>query len=90
MEQQPVPFSLHIDLNENSAADLEVVAKASLSLAAALREAAFVLDPSLDFRIELVSGTESSLSLNSIFKLLGENSKERRKNLLWLSRCGAR
>ena len=35
-------------------------------------EIAFVLDPSLSMRVELVSGTEGSLSLNSLLRFFGK------------------
>jgi hypothetical protein len=64
------PFSLYLDLFEGEKADLEVVAKASLALLSALKEAAFIIDPSLEVRLELQSGTEGSLRLNTVIKSL--------------------
>jgi hypothetical protein len=49
-------------------ADLEVIARAALAFASAVREVTYIIDPSIELRIELVSGTESSLSLNSLLK----------------------
>ena len=54
-------------------ADLEVVARAALALSAAIQDVAYVLDPSLDIRIELASGTEGSLSLNAILRNLKDH-----------------
>jgi hypothetical protein len=62
------PVSLYIDLKKGEKADLEIVARAALAFAGAIREVAYAVDPSLELRIELVSGTESSLSLNSLLK----------------------
>jgi hypothetical protein len=62
------PVSLYIDLVPGAKADLEVIARAALAFSGAVREFAYIIDPSLEVRIELVSGTESSLSLNSWFK----------------------
>ncbi len=62
------PVSLYVDLVEGAKADLVVVARAALIFASAIRDVAYVVDPSMDVRIELISGTESSLSLNSILK----------------------
>jgi hypothetical protein len=39
-----------------------------LAFTGAVRELAYVLDPSLDIRVELASGTDGNLSLNSILK----------------------
>ena len=64
------PVSLYLDLHEGEKADLEVVARASLAFAAAIKEVAYVLDPSMDVRIELASGTEGSLGLNALVKAI--------------------
>ena len=53
---------------EGAKADLEVAARASLAFASAVREVTYIVDQSIDLRIELVNGTEASLSLNSLFK----------------------
>lgn len=67
-ESSAEPVSLYIDLVPGATADLEVIARAALAFAGAVREFAYIIDPSLELRIELVSGTESSLSLNAWFK----------------------
>ena len=64
------PVSLYLDLEPGQRADLEVVARTSLAFAAALKELAYVLDPSIEVRVELQSGTEGSLSLNSIIRVV--------------------
>lgn len=63
-------INLYIDLKEGELADLEVVARASLSFANAVREVAYIVDPSLAIKIEIESGTEGSLSINSILKTI--------------------
>ncbi len=67
MQQQ---INLYLDLVEGEFADLEVVAKASLAFAAAVREISYIIDPSLTVKLELESGTEGSLSLNSIIHFI--------------------
>ena len=62
------PVSLYLDLEKGQVADLDVVAHAALAWSAAIKESAFFLDPSIDIRVELASGTEGSLSLNAIIK----------------------
>jgi hypothetical protein len=62
------PISLYLDLERGQKADLEVVARASIAFAEAIRAVAFFFDPNLELKIELASGTEGSLSLNSILK----------------------
>lgn len=60
------PLSLYIDLRKGERADLEVVGKAAIEWVRMIQEAAAVIDPFLEVRVELVSGTEGSLNLNSI------------------------
>jgi hypothetical protein len=64
------PFSLYLELEEGRLLDIEVAAKIALALGAAIREAAFIIDPSIDIKIELVSGTEGSFSFNTFIKSL--------------------
>ena len=61
-------ISLYIDLQEGQKADLEAVARASLAFADAIREIAGFIDPFSDTRIELISTTEGSISLNTKIK----------------------
>lgn len=68
------PISLYIALEEGQKADLEVVARAAEAFVEAIRELAFVLDPALEIRVELLSGTESSLSLNSLIRIIKGDS----------------
>ncbi len=68
MEQ--ATLSLYLDLEPGRKADLEVVARASLAWAAAIREMAASVDPMSEVRIELVDGTEGSLSLNALIRLV--------------------
>ncbi|MBY3474085.1 hypothetical protein HFN78_24705 [Rhizobium laguerreae] len=65
MQQQ---ISLYIELKEGEKVDLETAARAALAFDAVLKEIAFSIDPFSAIRVELESGTEGSLSLNSIIK----------------------
>ncbi|MDB5695099.1 MAG: hypothetical protein JWN21_642, partial [Sphingomonas bacterium] len=47
------PISLYIDLEEGELADLEIVSRAAIAWAEAIREAAFILDPTVEVRVEL-------------------------------------
>ena len=62
------PLSLYLDLKPNTKADFEVVANASLAFIQLVRDAAFIIDPSLEIRIEFDSGTAGSLTLNSVIR----------------------
>jgi hypothetical protein len=62
------PISLYLDLEKGHIADIEVVARTALAWSAAIKEIAYIVDPSIEVRVELASGTEGSLSLNSWIK----------------------
>lgn len=63
-------LNFYIELEPGKLADLEVVAKSSLSFSEVVKEIAYVVDPSLVIRLEFESGTEGSLSVNSVVKFL--------------------
>lgn len=65
---EAAPVSLYLDLEDGRKPDLEVVARASLAFAAAIRETAHITDPSIAVRVELHSGTDGSLSLNTAIR----------------------
>lgn len=93
------PISLYIDLEPEQIADLEVVARAAIAWAEGIKEIAYILDPAAEVRIELASGSEGSLSLNSLIRLIrGTGDPEQRKKdlrtirvmvLVWLLLEGA-
>jgi hypothetical protein len=70
------PVSLYLDLEPGRVADMEVVARTALAFAKAVRDLAYVVDPSIELRIELSSGTPGSLSLNSILRNLKNKDGE--------------
>ncbi|RAK50815.1 hypothetical protein DJ017_19880 [Phenylobacterium soli] len=70
------PISLYFDLEPGQVADLEVVSRASLAFAAAVKDLAFFIDPSLDIRIELQSATESSLDFHNLIRNLRKKAGE--------------
>ncbi|WP_085032244.1 hypothetical protein [Ensifer aridi] len=74
---------LYLALKDGQKADLEVVAKAALAFDAAVKEIAYVLDPAVVIRVELESGTEGSLSLNSIISSLGPMNRARLTAIAW-------
>jgi hypothetical protein len=73
------PVSLYLDLAENEVADIEVVARAALAWSAAIKELAFVVDPSVNVTVELVSGTEGSLGLNACIKAVSKLASQQPK-----------
>jgi len=78
--------SLYLDIEPGQKADLEVVARAALAFDVAVKELAYILDPGLELRVELESGTEGTLSLNSIIrpiKTIGERSPRFIAGDLW-------
>jgi len=58
--------SLYLDLHKDRKVDLVAAARAALAFDAALKEIAFAIDPFATIKVELESGTEGSLSLNSV------------------------
>jgi hypothetical protein len=72
---QSEPVSLYLDLKAGEKPDLEIVARASIAFVAAVKEAAYILDPSIEVALDLASSTEGSLSLNTIIRNLGKASK---------------
>lgn len=77
------PISLYLDLVENESADIEAVARAAIAFSRAIKDAAYIFDPSGEVSVKLVSGTESSLSLNSIVEVIkSSTAKEKLKVVL--------
>lgn len=73
MHQQ---VNLYIDLKENAKVDLATAARAALAFDAALKELASAINPMVNVRVELESGTVGSLSLNSLLSAVGLEKKE--------------
>lgn len=81
------PFSIYLQLEEGTQADLEVVAKSSLALIAALKDVVEFADPLMDLKITIQNGEEGSLRLNTFLTLFGrgeESRKTRQTALNWL------
>ena len=78
-------LSLYLDLKKDELADLEIVARASLAFAATVREVAFIVDPNVHVRLEIESGTEGSLSLNSVVRFATKHVPDpvTRKVIIW-------
>lgn len=89
--EQPLeePVNLYLATEPGKAIKLETVARSSLEFVAALREAAYIVDPSLNLVVEIVSGTPASLSLNSILKSLGIADKHQRLSLIAIAATAA-
>ncbi len=69
------PIAIYLELYDNQKADLEAVSRASIAFVAAVKESGYLVDPTITVRVELNSGTESSLILNTVIKLLGIEEK---------------
>ncbi|WP_343116236.1 hypothetical protein [Ostreiculturibacter nitratireducens] len=61
-------LTLFLDLREGTKPDLAVVAKAALKFDHLVKELAFQIDPTVTVRLDLESGTQGSLKLNSWLK----------------------
>ncbi len=68
------PLSFYLDLKEGHIADIEVVARTAIAWSQAVKELAYITDPSIEVRVELASGTAGSLSLNSIVRVVKRTS----------------
>lgn len=75
--QRSQPVSLYLDVEPGQVADIEVVARAALAFSKTIKEIVFVLDPSLEIRVEIASGTPGSLSLDAVIRSLKEKAKAR-------------
>src|SRR3712207_4195742 len=69
-DEATAPISLYVELAPDRRGDLEVISRAAIAWAETIREAAFLTDPFLDVRVELISGTEGSIDLNSEIRRL--------------------
>jgi hypothetical protein len=62
------PISLYFEVAEGQSPDLEVIANASIAWSRLVKEIGSVVDPSLELRVEFLSGTIGSRSINSIVR----------------------
>ncbi|WP_375194767.1 hypothetical protein [Sphingobium sp.] len=62
------PISLYFALAPGQKADMEVAARAAIAFADTIKELAALFDPMAAVRIELESGSESSLGLNALIR----------------------
>ena len=76
------PINLYIDLEDGARADLEVASRAAIAFAEMIREIGFIIDPSLEIRLELISSTEGSLAHNSILKAVHPKTWATKPNLV--------
>jgi hypothetical protein len=70
-------ISLYLELKPGEKPDFEVVGLAAAAFAEAVKEIAYILDPGLEVRLEFESGTESSLILNAVLKILKSRDGQR-------------
>lgn len=75
------PLNLYLELEHGALADMEVVGRVSVAFVTLVREVAFIIDPSLEIRVQLQSGTEGSLSLNTLLADL-KDPATRKKTLI--------
>jgi hypothetical protein len=79
------PFSLYLELEPGLLADLEAISKIGLALSIAIKEAAFILDPSITLRLEIVRGREGSFSFDTFLRVLNVKDALARVNLKTLA-----
>ena len=66
------PITLYIDLADGRKADLEAISRAAIHFSDLVKEIAFQFDPSASIRLDLDSGTEGSLKLNTMLNGIKE------------------
>jgi hypothetical protein len=62
--------TLYLGLKKGEKADFEIVGYAAAAFGEAVKEIAYILDPSLEIKLEFESGTEGSLKLKAVLKSL--------------------
>jgi hypothetical protein len=73
---QQSQISLYFDISEQASPDLEIIANASIAWSRLLKEIAAVVEPDIEIRVEFLSGTIGSRSINSIVKAVKKVSNE--------------
>src|SRR5665213_1779013 len=71
-------FNIYFSLNQGEKADVETISHALLEFSAAVKEAAYFVDPRMDMRIEFAAGKESSLNLKTRFRAVGVAATDRK------------
>lgn len=71
------PLNLYLELEDGALADMEVVGQVSVAFVSLVREIAFIIDPSIEVKVQLQSGTEGSLSLNTLVADLKDPAKRK-------------
>ena len=69
-------LGLYFSLRDGEAADLEVVARASLAWIEALRAAVHAVDANEDFRVKILDADEGSLILNAVIAWIDQRVEE--------------
>ncbi|MBA3677306.1 MAG: hypothetical protein H0W74_07885 [Sphingosinicella sp.] len=82
IDEASAPISLYVELAPERRGDLEAISRAAIAWAETIREAAFLTDPFLDVRVELISGTEGSIDLNSQIRRIAGAAKDAVKDTL--------
>lgn len=76
---ETAPISLYVALAPETRGDLEIISRAAIAWTEAIREAAFITDPFLEIRVELLSGTEGSINLNSRIRAIRDAVSDPKK-----------
>ena len=69
--------------------DWEIIGRPVIAFASAIRETGYVLDPSMIVRVELMSGTEGSISLNALIRSVKSRDFITKKRLIALATTAA-
>ena len=69
--EEEVPLSLYLRLEQGRYADLAVVSRSAIAFAELVQEMAYLLDPSVSVRVEVINASDRSFGLNTLTKLYG-------------------
>jgi len=64
-----VPISLYLKTVQGTHPDLRTTARTAILFADIIESIALKLDPDIEIRVEIVSGSEGSLGLNTLSKI---------------------
>lgn len=77
------PLTLYLDLYEGKRVDLETVSRIALNLSCLAKEAAYLVEPNIKVRLELISGSDSSLGLNN--KIETDSASDEAKKRIYIA-----
>ena len=66
---EEIPLSLYLQLNQGTYAEADVASRATIEFVDMVKQVVAFLDPDADVNVELVSGSEGSLGVNTVARI---------------------